>query len=187
MKIAKLRWGYWIFSISLLPTPYSLLLTAYCLLSILGCKGKEKESPILSKEIEQVIKSFELLETVEGIPNFRLKANKALLYENKTVVYKVTLQFYKKGTPYATLVSDSGVLFTPTNDMEAMGNVKVVGIEDAQLETHALKWINKINKIKTEEKVLITTKDNKKIKGKDFESDPGLTEIKLKETYGYGD
>ena len=180
MKNAKLKWDYWIF----LPC---LLSTVYCLLFILGCKEKEKESPLPQREVEQIIKNFELVETLEGLPNFRLNANKALLYENETVVYKVTLQFYKEGAPHSTLVSDSGILSTATNDMQAMGNVKVIGVEGAELETQSLNWINKLGKIKTKEKVLITTKDNKKIEGRDFESDPGLTEIKLKETYGYGE
>ncbi len=131
--------------------------------------------------------NFNLTETIEGIPDFRLQANKALSYENKTVVYGVNLLFYKNGSPYATLTSDSGTLFIATNDMIAMGNVKVKGVEGALLETESLKWANKLNKIMTENKVLITTKDNKKIKGRYFESDPGLTEIKLKETYGYSD
>ncbi len=156
-------------------------------LIIFGCKEEDKKSPVLSKEVEQVIKSFELVETFEGLPSFRLNASKALLYEDETVVYGVTLLFYKEGASYATLFSDSGVLSSTTNDMEAMGNVKVIGVEGAELKTRSLNWVSKLDKIKTKEKVFIITKNNKRIEGRDFESDPGLTEIKLKETYGYSD
>ena len=152
-----------------------------------GCKTKEEEPSLSPKEAEEVVMNFELMETVKGISNFYLKADKALSYQDRTVVYGVTLLFYKDGVPYATLTSDSGVLFTPTNDMEAMGSVKVKGVEGALLETETLKWVNELNKITTEDKVLITTKDNKKIEGRYFESDPGLVHIKLKETYGYGE
>ncbi|MDI6840168.1 MAG: LPS export ABC transporter periplasmic protein LptC [bacterium] len=154
---------------------------------IFGCKTKEKETVQPHREADEIVMNFELVETVKGISNFRLKANKALSYKDRTVVYGVTLVFYKGGAPYATLASDSGVLFIPSNDMEAMGNVKVVGIDGTVLETEMIKWVNAINKIMTEDKVIITTKENKKIEGRCFESDPGLSHIKLKETYGYGD
>lgn len=164
-------------------TKYSALF----LLFLLNCHTKEKESPVPSNEVEQIIKNFKLTETVEGITNFHLEANKALLYQNRTVAYEVILNFYKNGAHYATLTSDSGVLLTSTNDMEAMGNVKVIGVEGVKLETESLEWINADKKIKTENKVVIITKDNKKVEGRDFESDPGLTHIKLKETYGYSE
>lgn len=165
----------------------SLKYTVVFLFFLLNCKSKEKEVPPSSNEVEQIIKHFELTETVEGITNFHLEADKALLYQDKTVVYKVRLNFYKKGTPYATLTSDSGVLFTATNDMEAMGNVEVNGVDETRLNTQSLKWLNREGKIKTSEKVVIITKENKKIEGTDFESDPGLTYIKLKKTYGYSE
>lgn len=153
---------------------------------LLSCSPKEKE-PTAPAEAEQVIKKFELTEIVEGVTNFCLEADKALLYQDKTVVYKVRLNFYSKGAPYAVLTSDSGILLTATNDMEAMGNVVVISTEETKLETHALKWVNTEGKIKTRDQVVITTKDNKKLVGTEFESDPGLTHIKLKEVHGYSD
>jgi LPS export ABC transporter protein LptC len=157
------------------------------LLFLLGCRGKQENSPAPPDNIEQTIMKFELTETVQGITNFHLEADKALLYENRTVVYGVTLSFYKKGAHYASLTSDSGILTSTTNDMEAMGNVEVVGTEGARLRTETLKWMNAVEKIRTEDKVTITTKDNKRIEGYEFESDPGLTHIKLKQTRGYGE
>ncbi|MBI4721690.1 MAG: LPS export ABC transporter periplasmic protein LptC [Candidatus Stahlbacteria bacterium] len=157
------------------------------LVFLLGCQTKEKDIPVQANEVEQIIKKFELTETVKGITNFNLKADKAMLYRDKTIVYGVVLNFYKTGTPYAMLFSDSGMLITATNDMEAMGNVKVIGEEGTELETKLLKWVNAEGKIKTMDKVVITTKDKKRIQGSDFESDPGLTHIKLKKTYGYSE
>lgn len=154
------------------------------ILLLYGCKEEsEKHSPT-PEQANQVIMNFKLLEAVKGITNFKLQANKALVYDTQTIVYEVNLDFYKDGTPYAKLTSDSGRLFTSTNDMCAYGNVKVVGIEDAVLETSLLNWASEREIIYTDTEVLIT-KENKKIKGRCFESDPGLTNIKLKETYGY--
>lgn len=152
---------------------------------VLSCKAQEKEPQLPPEGVEEIIMNFELTETVKGLPTFNLRAQKALSYPEHTVVYKVSLLFYKEGAPYATLTSDSGIVITATNDMEAMGNVKVVGVEEATLETESLKWLNELDKITTDQKVLITTKEGKKIEGRHFESDPGLTNIKLKETYGY--
>jgi LPS export ABC transporter protein LptC len=151
---------------------------------LLSCNDKEKESSS-SFETKQVIKRFELTETVKGLVNFHIEANKALVYEDKTIVYGVVLNFYKNGVPYATLTSDSGIIFASTNDMVALGNVRVKGIEGMELKTETLNWIKKEEKIKTKDKVIIITKDKKRIEGRDFESDPGLTQIKLKETKGY--
>ena len=162
---------------------YSILL----LFLLTSCQTKEKDMPVQANEVEQIIKKFELTETVKGITNFNLKADKAMLYRDKTIVYGVMLNFYKNGTPYAMLTSDSGRLITATNDMEAMGNVKVIGEEGTELETKLLKWVNAEGKIKTMDKVVITTKDKKRIEGENFESDPGLTHIKLKKTYGYSE
>lgn len=155
-------------------------------LIISGCKEKSKKVSSGSDEINQIIINFKLVETIKGITNFILNANKALVYDTQTVTYKVNLDFYKNGVPYAELTSDSGRLFTNTNDMCAYGNVKVVGIENAILETNMLNFSNKRQTIYTDSEVLIT-KENKIIKGKYFESDPGLTNIKLKETYGYSE
>ena len=165
------------------PSKYSILL----LIFVLGCNSNDKATPPPSNQAEQIIKKFELTETIEGTTNFRLNADKALLYGDRTIVYEVILNFYKLGTPYATLTSDSGVIFGATNDMEAMSNVKVVGVDGVKLETNSLKWSNGEAKIRTEDRVIITTKENKKVEGINFESDPGLTHIKLKETHGYSE
>ena len=158
-----------------------LLITIF----ISGCKEKNKKTSSVQDEINQIIMNFQLVENVKGATDFVLNANKALVYDTQTIVYKVTLEFYKNGVPYAELISDSGQLFTNTNDMCAYGNVKVTGIQNATLETDLLNWSNKRQTIYTPSNVLIN-KERKIIKGKDFESDPGLTNIKLKETYGYG-
>ncbi|MFA5033374.1 MAG: LPS export ABC transporter periplasmic protein LptC [bacterium] len=160
-----------------------LLLTA-------GCKGQKKHDSVSDFEKNlpdgsQVIMNFNLTECANGETSFKLAASKAIVYSETTLVYRIKLNFFKKGAFYGELLADSGTLFTETDDMEAFGNVKVTGIEGAVLESNELKWSNARQKIYTEEQVLITTKD-KKISGKNFESNPDLTNIKLKETSGSG-
>jgi LPS export ABC transporter protein LptC len=160
-----------------------LLLTA-------GCKGSKKHdsSSNFDRNLpdgSQVIMNFKLTESANGETSFKLAASKAIVYSETTLVYRIKLNFFKNGAFYGELIADSGTLFTQSNDMEAFGNVKVTGIEGAVLESNELKWSNNRQKIYTEGEVLITTKD-KKISGKNFESNPDLTNIKLKETYGSG-
>lgn len=156
------------------------------LILVSACKSKTKEHSIQESEVEQIIVNFKLTETVKGITNFKLSASKAFVFSDYTNVNNLTLDFYKNGVPYATLIADSGVLFTTNNDMDAMGNVKVTGVEGAVLETNYLKWSSSREVIYTDSMVLITTKD-KKITGKKFESNPDLTNIKLKEPFGSGE
>ncbi|MDD2890112.1 MAG: LPS export ABC transporter periplasmic protein LptC [bacterium] len=156
----------------------------------LGCKGQKKNDSVsdFDKNLpdgSQVIMNFKLTESANGETSFKLAASKAIIYSETTLVYRIKLNFFKNGAFYGELIADSGTLFTESNDMEAFGNVKVTGIEGAVLESKELKWSNARQKIYTEGEVLITTKD-KKISGKNFESNPDLTNIKLKETSGSG-
>jgi LPS export ABC transporter protein LptC len=163
---------------------------AILLILTAGCKGEKKQdsSSNFDRNLpdgSQVIMNFELTESANGETSFKLAASKAIVYSETTLVYRIKLNFFKKGAFYGELLADSGKLSTETDDMEAFGNVKVTGIEGAVLESNELKWSNARQKIYTEEQVLITTKD-KKISGKNFESNPDLTNIKLKETSGSG-
>ncbi len=84
-----------------------------------------------------------------------------------------TVDFYKKGVYSSTLTGRRGKIFDVTKDVEVYDNVKLVSQDGSDLTTEKLYWVNKTQKIKTDEFVHIKTKTDD-IQGYGFESDQNL-------------
>jgi LPS export ABC transporter protein LptC len=83
------------------------------------------------------------------------------------------VDFYKKGVYSSTLTGKRGKVYDVTKDVEVFENVKLVSQDGANLTTNKLYWVNKTQKIKTDEFVHIKTK-TEDIQGYGFESDQNL-------------
>ncbi len=83
------------------------------------------------------------------------------------------VDFYKRGVYSSTLTGKRGKIYDVTKDVEVYDNVKLVSQDGANLTTNKLYWVNKTQKIKTDEFVHIKTKTDD-IQGYGFESDQNL-------------
>ena len=153
-----------------------------------GCtKEKEEVSSTSIQRPQEIVIGFNLTETTAGVRSWSITADKAVSYEKKMIVYNPKLKFYDENGRYSsTLTSDSGIIFNETNNMKAIGNVELISKDSIVLRTDTLEWLDKERKIFAPGRVVIF-KENKKVIGTGFESNPSLTHIKLRQTYGQTD
>jgi LPS export ABC transporter protein LptC len=153
-----------------------------------GCAKEREEGPSTSiQRPQEIVIGFNLTETTGGVRSWTLTADKAISYEKEMVVYNPELEFYDENGRYSsTLTSDSGIIFHETNNMRAISNVELISKDSVILKTDTLEWLDKERKIFAPGRVIIF-KENKKVIGTGFESNPSLTHIKLRQTYGHMD
>jgi len=126
---------------------------------------------------------FVLVNTRGNNRDWVLSADRANDFGDSIKLYVLTVEFYDaKGKYNSTLTADSGVVFSPSGDMKATSNVEVISRDSTLLKTNNLRWNNKMQKIITDDEVMITNK-NSIITGKGMESDPNLKHIKIKENF----
>jgi LPS export ABC transporter protein LptC len=82
--------------------------------------------------------------------------------------------FNTAGQHTSNLVSERGVLYEESNDVEALGNVVVVSDSGMTVRTQRLRWDNTRQKIVSNDFVTITTAENDTLYGKGFQSDQNL-------------
>lgn len=105
-----------------------------------------------------------------------LKANLIRVFSkfNYTLIDSgATVDFYKSGTYNSTLTGKRGKIYDATKDVEVYENVKLVSIDGSVLTTNKLYWVNKTQKIKTDDFVHIKT-GTEDITGYGFEADQNL-------------
>jgi LPS export ABC transporter protein LptC len=83
------------------------------------------------------------------------------------------VDFYKEGVYSSTLTGKRGKIFDATKDVEVYDSVKLVSQDGSILTTNKLYWVNKTQRIKSDEYVHIITK-NEDIQGYGFEADQNL-------------
>jgi LPS export ABC transporter protein LptC len=108
---------------------------------------------------------------------------KAILYAGRIRVYSkfnytlvdsgAKVDFYKAGVYNSTLTGKRGKIFDASKDVEVYDSVKLVSQDGSVLTTNKLLWVNKTQKIKSDEFVHITTKTDD-IQGYGFEADQNL-------------
>ncbi|HID93022.1 MAG TPA: LPS export ABC transporter periplasmic protein LptC [bacterium (Candidatus Stahlbacteria)] len=150
-----------------------------------SCTKEKEEAPSTSiQRPQEIVIGFNLIETTGGVRSWSITADKAISYEKRMIVYNPRLEFYDENGRYSsTLTSDSGIIFNETNNMKAIGNVELISKDSIVLKTDTLEWLDKERKIFAPGRVVIF-KENKKVIGTGFESNPSLTQIKLRQTYG---
>lgn len=83
------------------------------------------------------------------------------------------VDFYKDGKHASTLTGNWGKIYDMTKDVEVYDSVKLVSDEGSILTTNKLYWINKTQRIKSDDYVHIVTKTDD-IRGYGFEADQNL-------------
>jgi len=83
------------------------------------------------------------------------------------------VDFYKDGVYSSTLTGRRGKIYDGTKDVEVYDDVKLVSQDGSVLTTNKLLWVNKTQRIKSDEFVHITTKTDD-IQGYGFEADQNL-------------
>jgi len=134
-----------------------------------GCQSRTAPIPGVSnvKMPDQEARDFTLTETSEGKKNWTLWASYAAMYNDRNLVDAKTIQiefFDSKGQRYSTLVADQGLVDQRTNNLTAVGRVRIVTETGVHMETDSLR---------------VTRKEDV-VTGYGFESDPNLDHFHLK-------
>ncbi len=158
-----------------------------CVILLLSCKEKNKEESFKIHSADKTIQEFEVVETVMGRMLWRLQAKKASISGDTTKIIDVNLSFYdSKGAISSILTSDSGYVFS-SGTMLASGSVVVRSMESGRkLKGETLYWKQEQGRIFSHERVTIFTEDGI-IVGDNFESNPTLTNIKIREVKAVGE
>ncbi len=83
------------------------------------------------------------------------------------------VDFYKEGVFSSTMTGRRGKIYDASKDVEVYDSVKLVSQDGSVLTTNKLYWVNKTQRIKSDEYVHIVTK-NEDIQGYGFEADQNL-------------
>lgn len=149
-----------------------------------GCQSRTAPTPggPSARIPDQEARDFTLTETSEGMKNWTLWASYAAMYNDRNLVDARTIRiefFDSKGKKYSTLVADQGLVDQRTNDLDAVGNVRIVTETGVRMETDSLRWVNRTRKIMSDAFVRVTRKQDV-VTGYGFESDPNLDHFHLK-------
>jgi LPS export ABC transporter protein LptC len=142
-----------------------------------ACRDAEEEMPPPAKNLPtQVIDDFTLTETAGKDVAWRLKADRADVYDyaNEAKVFGVHVDFYEEGEYSSTLTAREGTVDLLRHSMTARGDVVLVSRKDgAVLKTEELSWDADGHRIYSEE--YCTLKRGKSIiRGQGFTATPGL-------------
>ena len=162
----------------------SVLIALACVLGLQGCHQRKAPAPGASNLAlpDQEARDFSLTETSEGKKNWTLWASYAAMYNAKNLVDAKTIRiefFDSKGKRYSKLTADQGLVDQRTNNLEAVGNVRIVTETGVHMETDSLRWINNTQKIVSDAFVRVTRKGDV-VTGYGFESDANLDHFHLK-------
>ncbi|MFI5144979.1 MAG: LPS export ABC transporter periplasmic protein LptC [Ignavibacteria bacterium] len=115
-----------------------------------------------------------------------LKAGRIRVFTkfNYTLIDRDALvDFYKAGVYSSTLTGKRGKIFDATKDVEVYDSVKLVSVDGSVLTSNKLYWVNKTQRIKSDEFVHIVTKTDD-ISGYGFEADQNLKNYVIRKVSG---
>lgn len=149
-----------------------------------GCQSRTAPAPSGAnlRIPDQEARDFTLTETSEGRKNWTLWASYAAMFNDRNLVDARTVRiefFDSKGTRYSTLTAERGLVDQRTNDLEALGNVRIATESGVRMETDSLRWLNNARKITSDAFVRVTRKEDV-VTGYGFESDPNLDHFHIK-------
>jgi LPS export ABC transporter protein LptC len=124
----------------------------------------------------QVIDDFTLTETDGEYISWRLKADRADIYDysNEAKVFVVHVDFYEEGEYSSTLTSREGTIDLLRHNMEARGDVVLVSRKDgAVLKTEELNWDSEEGRIYSDAYCTLE-RGRSVIRGQGFKATPGL-------------
>jgi len=149
---------------------------------ISGCGDSGRKAAISDKSSAVVtMRGFHMVQTELGVKKYEIDASEASINPKAKRIrfFSVRTRYFDKEKEVADLRSDTGVIHTDTNDMEARGNVVMTTVDGSRLETPELYWNNIKNKLQTNEYVKVT-RGNNIMEGVGMESDLMLENVTLK-------
>jgi len=160
------------------------ILAVFAVAAIAGCQSRTAPKPSGAdlRFPDQEARDFTLTETSEGKKNWTLWASYAAMYNDRNLVdaRSIRIEFFdSKGMRYSTLVANQGLVDQRTNNLEAVGKVRLVTETGVRMETDSLRWINNAQKIVSDAFVRVTRKQDV-VTGYGFESDANLDHFHLK-------
>jgi LPS export ABC transporter protein LptC len=114
---------------------------------------------------------------------WRLEAARGDIHDrqNRVGLREMTVDFFdENGVFLSKLRADSGSVDSRTEDMEAIGDVRVESEEGSVLRTSRLRWDSGGRLMRTDREVEITRGDDR-VRGRGFEGDPGLARFTILE------
>lgn len=158
----------------------SLLIVVYSFLQACGDDNKIQPSAIDLKPTDSIPTQESYNSTVtfsdSGKTKAILIAGRIRIFSkfNYTLIDSgAKVDFYKNGVYSSTLTGKRGKIYDATKDVEVYDSVKMVSENGSVLTTNKLYWINKTQRIKSDEFVHIKT-PNEDIRGYGFEADQNL-------------
>lgn len=126
-----------------------------------GCSGESSQQGTVdnSDVPDEVVTDFTTAETDSGRVAWTLTAPKAFRFNERKVFLMddPRIEFFDEfGNLQTTMSSDKGEYFQTSRDMLAYGNVVVVSVEGAVLETDSLRYVNADDRIVSDSRVKIT-------------------------------
>lgn len=156
-----------------------VFLTAILLFAA-GCSSDKIEPPKIDITTDSLPSQESFNTTVtfsdSGLVKAILIAGRIRVYSklNFTLIdSNAKVDFYKNGIYSSTLTGKRGKIFDATKDVEVYDSVKLVSVEGSVLTTNKLYWVNKTQRIRSDEFVHIQTKTDD-IQGYGFEADQNL-------------
>jgi LPS export ABC transporter protein LptC len=147
-----------------------------------SCNNDKFEPPKTNLQLSDSIPDQESFNTSvtfsdSGFVKAVLKASWIRVYSKSNITLVdsgAVVDFFKKGVYASTLTALRGKIYDITKDVEVYENVKLVSPDGSLLTTNKLLWVNKTQRIKTDDFVHIKT-PKEDIQGYGFESDQSLT------------
>ena len=135
----------------------------------------------------QPLEGFILVESRDGMKRWELKAVDAKVYDDQGEILAkgIVIEFYENGVVSSRMWAERGRIDQRSHNLEASSNVVIVSVEDGtRLETQILWWDNSKESIRTDRRVVMTTKENDRIEGTGMEALPNMKIIKVENVHG---
>jgi LPS export ABC transporter protein LptC len=148
----------------------------------LGCEPSPSGGLSTPQLPDQEVRSFTLVQSVEGRRHWRLTAASAATYRERGLIVArdLALDFYDdEGRVYSHLVAREGEISTGTNDMTARGDVVVTTESGTRIETQTLSYQDAAKRISSEDLVTVT-RGTDVLSGVGFTSDPSLEHFEFR-------
>ena len=154
-----------------------VLLPGFFLLA--GCGERRELAPAGNSGVlpDEEVQDFALTETNSGAVEWKLYAQKAEMYDVKNTITATGVRvnfFDEKGRQSSQLTAREGEINQVTRDMTARGNVVILNSDGTRMSTQSLHFLNREQKIVSDELVRVEQKSGNVLQGVGFESDPNL-------------
>lgn len=140
-------------------------------------------SEVLREGVDMAMTQMRTWVTREGVRRARLEADTAeFMGETEIHMRPVSLTFFDpEGREMSVVTADFGIFYEQTEDMHAEGSIVVLDRRDDQrLETERLRYVSAEDRLYGDvDFVLYSDGGETELRGRSFESDPGLDSVRV--------